>query len=246
MRRDCRLPAAAETFGKFIEAMDRVVARPDFSGKLATSHNVLSFEQTGTDIVTSMLLGLGLPADTRLKRLADFRVPRKREHKKRILIHPYGSWKLKTLPLETIEKIIGIAHQHGYSVTQVGGASDKKIAGFDDYCLRNEDVVYWFSLLKNSACIVCCDSWFSHFAAFIDFPSITFYGSTSARHCSSREHFEEGWSRYLVIDSGCELAPCDSLTCKLDNGSVCKGFRWDNRVAGFIAGLSEAEKDIGE
>lgn len=246
IRNETRLPAAAETFGKFIEAMDRVVARPDFSGKLATSHNVLSFEQIGTDIVTSMLLGLGLPADTRLKRLADFRVPRKREHKKRILIHPYGSWKLKTLPLETIEKIIGIAHQHGYSVTQVGGASDKKIAGFDDYCLRNEDVVYWFSLLKNSACIVCCDSWFSHFAAFIDFPSITFYGSTSARHCSSREHFEEGWSRYLVIDSGCELAPCDSLTCKLDNGSVCKGFRWDNRVAGFIAGLSEAEKDIGE
>ena len=49
-----------------------------------------------------------------------------------------------------------------------------------------------------------------------------------------------------MIDSGCELAPCDSLTCKLDNGSVCKGFRWDNRVAGFIAGLSEAEKDIGE
>lgn len=93
---------------------------------------------------------------------------------------------------------------------------------------------------------MCCDSWFSHFAAFIDFPSITLYGSTSARHCSSREHFEEGWSKYLVIDSGCELAPCDSLTCKLDNGSVSKGFRWDNRVAGFVAGLSEAEKDIGE
>ena len=44
IRNETRLPAAAETFGKFIEAMDRVVARPDFSGKLATSHNVLSFE----------------------------------------------------------------------------------------------------------------------------------------------------------------------------------------------------------
>ena len=220
---DIGLPSTREIASYFSKAAQEVIASPDFSGYLAVSHPKMSFDDSGTGIVQNLLLETGLPQDTKLVRNSFF--TQKTQKSKIVLLHPYGSWQLKSFNSAQIKQLVEICHEFGLSVVQIGGRNDKKAEFCDDYYLSNENIACWKELFSKCTCLIGVDSWSSHFAAFCDVPHITFFGSTSVRYCTSSEFYKDSKSRYYIVDSSCELSPCNKLYCLKNKKGDCSGYQ---------------------
>ena len=220
---DIGLPSTKDIASYFSKAAQEVIDSPDFSGYLAVSHPKMSFDDSGTGIVQNLLLETGLPQDTKLVRNSFF--TQKSKKSKIVLLHPYGSWQLKSFNSKQIKQLVEICHEFGLSVVQIGGRNDKKAEYCDDYYLSNENIACWKELFSKCTCLIGVDSWSSHFAAFCDVPHITFFGSTSARYCSTSAFYKDSKSRYYIIDSSCELSPCNKLYCVKNKKGDCAGYK---------------------
>lgn len=223
---DVGMPEGSQTYGTFLEAKRLVLQEKDLSGKLVLSHPLHSFDRTGLNIVSNLMVGLGINLEKKLKRIPRLTI-KNYQLNEVVLLHPTGSWDLKSLPPNIIERIKEVVHKRGLKLVQIGGASDRRIEGLDGYNLVNGDLIYWFDVFRNSCCLIACDSWFNHFATLVDFPSISIYGSTSERQVSSRLYFEEGRNPYLILETCCDQSPCNSFMCPKTNSSICFGFNID-------------------
>lgn len=220
---DIGLPSTKDIASYFSKAAQEVISGPDFSGYLAVSHPKMSFDDSGTGIVQNLLLETGLPQDTKLVRNSFF--TQKTQKSKIVLLHPYGSWQLKSFNSDQIKQLVDICHEFGLSVVQIGGRNDKKAEYCDDYYLSNENIACWKDLFSKCTCLIGVDSWSAHFAAFCDVPHITFFGSTSARYCSTSDFYKDSKSRYYIVDSSCELSPCNKLYCVKNKKGDCSGYQ---------------------
>ena len=220
---DIGWPSTEDVFPYFRKAAQQVISGADFSGYLAISHPNMAFDDSGTGIVQNLLLETGLSQDTKLVRNSFF--TQKSQKSNVVLLHPFGSWQLKSFNRAQIKQLVEICHDFGLSVVQIGGRNEKKSEFCDDYYFSNENIACWKELFSKCTCLIGVDSWSAHFAAFCDVPHITFFGSTSARFCSSSGFYKDSKSKYYIVDSSCELSPCNRMNCLKNKKYDCNGYQ---------------------
>lgn len=236
------IPKAGETYLRFQQAEIEASDHEGSSGRIIGSHPAFDFDFLGLDIVENMLHAFELPLGTKLESLrpaarpvADKDLALLGQHT--LLIHPYGGWHLKSLPGRMAQDLIALANKQGFHVIQIGGAGDAQIAGCDGYLLRNENLGWWRTVFEHAAALIGVDSWTSHFAALLDTPQITLYGTTTARDVSSKAHFRVQHAPALLCDTTAPCSPCHKFQCE-KGAADCLGFSFDEaEVASFLDGL---------
>lgn len=223
---DVDLPPLGKTFEFFTLAKEKLAKDPLFSGKMVASHTPLGLDLAGVNIAESMLLQAGVPIDTKLLRIPSLIENKGHVPLKRILLHPHGSWALKSLPERIISRIVKIAHKYHIEVVQIGGPYEKSLPCVDGYIFEDFNLIQWKKIFEDALCLVGIDSWPVHFANMIDKDYVVFYGSTRSRDVNPISNFEKGNSSFLVFETTSHCSPCNSYSCikKLEN---CEGYCFD-------------------
>lgn len=230
------LPKANETMEFFEKAVRYVENLPDFSGRIARSHPKMNFDFMGLNIVEHMLNELELSIDSKIERFKpQIKNKDKEEAKiiinsfgvgKIVLLHPFGGWKLKSIPKSIIDKLIKICNDKDVKLIQIGGKGDEKLKNLDGYILENFSLSKWRAIFEESDSLIGIDSWSSHFAAILGINQFTLYGSTKARDVNINKFFSDENTKSIIFDSTIDCAPCHLLKCKY-NYSECKGYHID-------------------
>jgi hypothetical protein len=242
--------AAQDTFRWLLASYKHVAQRSDASPHIARCHPARGLSGTDQNLLGYMLEEVGLAKDTLLQNSKPLALPEHRQvaeelffefGKKVVLIHPFGGWKLKTIPRELIVLLRATLREHGYSLIQIGGADDAQLEGCDGAILRNFNPAQWRPIFELADAIATVDSWSAHFAAILDVPQITFYGSTHPKHVNTKEWFHEKNHPSLALGPTVNCSPCDSLVCTRFPGAArCHGFVFDQTsIDHFIRRLSE-------
>lgn len=218
------LPTALETQPRYHSAVKEVMNRPEARGRFASSRPIRTLEAAGADLAGYMLLQLGMPADTPLPKL----YPRDcgEAEKKRlrsligcpeepfILLHPQGGWRIKSMSPDVVKRIIAQAQTAGCRAIQIGGSADRPVSGTDGAILQNLRLSEWQYLFRSAVALVGVDSWTAHFASLLNVPQAIVYGATVDGSIGLKRHMLCQEGQLLILDSRCELAPCNKTYCR--------------------------------
>jgi ADP-heptose:LPS heptosyltransferase len=144
--------------------------------------------------------------------------------KKVILLHPYGGWKLKSMPEKLVTDICDFLSKNNFLVIQIGGPSDKLLKGVHGSLLKDWSPAAWRIIFEASVALVGVDSWSSHFASILDIPQVTYYGSTHPAQVNSKAFFLNQKNPSLIVGPIVSCSPCESLVCHVYHEPECKGF----------------------
>lgn len=240
--------SAAETYPQLLAAYRYVSQRADASPRLARCHPSRSLSETGENLIGYMLEEVGLPVDTRVRNLKPAVTDEQREIARQtmepfgedvIFVHPLGGWSLKSIPPHTLVELAKCVHEAGFKLIQIGGAGDPPLAACDGAILRNFLPSQWRAILALGRAMAGVDSWTAHFAAILDIPQISLYGSTHPRHVNTKAWFAEQSGPSLVLGPIVNCSPCNSLKClTFPERDYCTGYSIDrSALEGFLSSL---------
>jgi glycosyltransferase involved in cell wall biosynthesis len=160
--------------------------------------------------------------------------------KKVILLHPYGGWKLKSMPEKLVRDICDFLYKNNFLVIQIGGPNDKPLKGVHGSLLKDWSPAAWRIIFEASVALVGVDSWPSHFANILDIPQVTYYGSTHPAQVNSKAFFLNQKSPSLKIGPIVSCSPCESLVCHVYHEPECRGFDFKPEALDqFLVNLSK-------
>ncbi|WCM20556.1 hypothetical protein NDK50_03510 [Paraburkholderia bryophila] len=240
--------SAVDTYPQLLAAYRYVSQRADASPKLARCHPSRSLSETGENLLGYMLEEVGLPSNTRVRNLKPVVTNEQWDIARQILepfgkdvifVHPVGGWDLKSIPSHTLAELAECVHEAGFKLIQIGGSGDSPLAVCDGAILRNFLPSQWCAILTLGRAMVGVDSWTAHFAAILNIPQVSLYGSTHPRHVNTKAWFAEQSSPSLVLGPIVNCSPCNSLKCVTFPGrEYCTGYTIDRRaLADFFSSL---------
>jgi hypothetical protein len=246
--------AAQDTYRVLLDSYQFVATRPDCVSRIARCHPCRSLSDTGRNLVEYMLEQVGLPLDTRLPNLAPSSTAEQRRvaHDlveafggEVVFVHPLGGWHLKTLPPEIMAALAEETRRAGLKLIQIGAANDRRVEHTDGAILKDFMPSHWKEILALGRALICVDSWMAHFAAILDMPQVSLYGSTHPIHVSSKRWFRNQVSPCLTLGPAVNCSPCNSLTCiAYPDRDYCTGYTVDRlALRAFLAGqLAESAR----
>ncbi len=234
-----------ETYPQLLASYLYVSQRLDASPNLARCHPARSLSDTGCNLLAYMLEQAGLPADTLLPNLKPPVSDEQQKIARQIMqpfgsnvvfLHPIGGWGLKSLPHHMVSQLAKHVHAAGLKLVQIGGPADMQVDACDGAILKDFLPSQWRSILAHGRALVGVDSWTSHFAALLDMPQVTLYGSTHPQHVNAKSWFAEKASPQLVLGPTVSCSPCNSLACRVfPDRSYCTGYSIDaTALDGFL------------
>jgi ADP-heptose:LPS heptosyltransferase len=217
-----------------------VTQRPDASPRLARCHPSRSLSDTDRNLLAYILEELGLPPDSRMRNVRPPTTHRQQDIAETLMrpfgpdvafLHPFGGWGLKSIPHHLGPELLAGAHAAGLRVIQIGGAADARFDGCDGAILQDFLPSQWREILSLGRALIGVDSWTAHFAAVLDMPQVTMYGSTHPRHVNTKKWFVEQESPSFVMGPTVNCSPCNSLGCKVfPDRSYCSGYTVDREA----------------
>ena len=240
------LPKAIDTMEYFEKSVEFVRMRDDFSGRIARSHPKMDFDFMGLNILENMLNELDVSIDSKIVPLKpikkfnlseDFKYEINKlydDNSKVILIHPFGGWDLKNIPLNILDEIVEVCKNKNIKLIQIGGKDDKKIPNLDGWILKNYSLSEWRIIFEKSDLLIGVDSWTSHLSAILNTNQIVLYGSTRGRDVNIKKFLTEQNDNYIILESNIDCSPCHLLECKYKY-AYCKGYNFDkNMILRFL------------